>query len=137
MAQIIDLVGASFCFSLFFLLLDLLVARRILVIGGDWVAHPSNIAARRILVKYPLLAVVSGEGSPEPPSIRMYKLMESLLQLFHHTEASFCFPLLLYEKGFFKGYVSTLSVSFSCVHLEDEEAVRIWMDHISLFFLVR
>jgi hypothetical protein len=107
------------------------------MIGGDWVAHPSNTAARRILVTHPLLAAVSGEGSPEPPGIRMYKPMESLLQLFHHTWASFCFPLLLQEGGFIKGYVSTLSVSFSCVHLEDEEAARIWMEHISLFFLLR
>jgi hypothetical protein len=60
-----------FFFSLFFLLPDLSVARRILVIGGDWVGHPSNTAARRILVIYPLLAAVSGEGSLEPPGIRM------------------------------------------------------------------
>jgi hypothetical protein len=33
MAQIIDLVGRKLCFSLFFLHLDLSVARRILVIG--------------------------------------------------------------------------------------------------------
>jgi hypothetical protein len=109
------------------------------VIGGDWVAHPSDTAARRILVTYPLLVAVSGEGSLEPPGIRMYKPTKSLLQFLHHTWASFCFPLLLQEEGFFKGYVSTLSVLFflSCVHLEDEEAARIWMDHISLFFLVR
>jgi hypothetical protein len=137
MAQRLDLVGASFCFSLFFLLHNLSVARRILVIGGDWVAHPSNTAARRILVTYPLLAAVSVESSPEPPGMRMYKPTESLLQLFRHTLASFFFPLLLWEERFFKGYVSTLSVSFSCVHLEDEEAARIWMEHISLFFLVR
>jgi hypothetical protein len=30
---------------------------------GDWVAHPSNTAARRILVTYSFLAVVSREGS--------------------------------------------------------------------------
>jgi hypothetical protein len=137
MAQRIDLVGRNFCFSLFFLLLDLSVARRILSTGGDWVAHPSNTAARRILVTYPLLAAVSGKGSPEPPGIRMYKPTESLLQLFHHTWANFCYPLLLQEERFFRGHVSTLSVSFSCVHLEDEEATRIWMEHISLFFLVR
>jgi hypothetical protein len=65
------LYGARFCFSLFFLLLDLLVARTILVIGGDWVAHPSNIVAGRILVTYSFRVAVSGEGSPEPPSIRM------------------------------------------------------------------
>jgi hypothetical protein len=35
---------------------------------GDWVAHLSNTAARKILVTYPLLAVVSEEGSPEPPT---------------------------------------------------------------------
>jgi hypothetical protein len=35
------------------------------------------------------------------------------------------------------GYVSTLSISFSFVNLEDEEAARIWIEHISLFFLVR
>jgi hypothetical protein len=33
---------------------------------GDWVAHPSNTAARRILVTYLFLAAMSGEGSPEP-----------------------------------------------------------------------
>jgi hypothetical protein len=81
---------------------------------------------------YPLLAAVSREGNPKPPGIRMYKPTESLLQLFHHTWASFCFPLLLQEEGFSKGYVSTLSVSFSYIHLEDEEAAR-----ISLFFLIR
>jgi hypothetical protein len=109
------------------------------VIEGDWVAHPSNMAARRILVMYPFHVAVSGEGSPEPPGIRMYKPTESLLQLVRQTWASFCFPLLLQEEGFFKGYVSTLSVLFflSCVHLEDEEAARIWVEHISLFFLVR
>jgi hypothetical protein len=107
-AQRIDLVGQKLLLSLFFLLLDLSVAKRILVIGGDWVAHPSNTAARRILLTYPLLAAVSGEGSPKPPSIRMNKPMESLLQLFRHTWASFCFPLLLQEVGFFKGYVSTV-----------------------------
>jgi hypothetical protein len=57
--------------SLFFLLLDLSVARRILVIGGDWVAHPSNTAAGRILVIYSFRVAVSGKGSPEPPGIRM------------------------------------------------------------------
>jgi hypothetical protein len=31
------------------------------MIGGDWVAHPSNTGARRILVTYPLLAAVSGD----------------------------------------------------------------------------
>jgi hypothetical protein len=71
MAQRIDLVGRKFLLSLFFLLLDLSVARRILVIGGDWVAHPSDTAARRIFVTYLLLVVVSREGSPEPPGIRM------------------------------------------------------------------
>jgi hypothetical protein len=30
---------------------------------GDWVAHPSNTVARRILVTYPLLVAVSGEGN--------------------------------------------------------------------------
>jgi hypothetical protein len=65
------LYGASFCFSLFFLLLDLSVARRILVIGGDWVAHPSNTVARRILVAYSFLVAMSGVSSPEPPGIRM------------------------------------------------------------------
>jgi hypothetical protein len=72
------------------------------VIGGDWVAHPSNTAARRILVTYPLLVAVSGEGSPEPPGIRMNKPTESLLQLFRHTWASFCFPLLLQEEVFLR-----------------------------------
>jgi hypothetical protein len=100
MAQRIDLVGRKLCFSLFFLLLDLSVARRILVIGGDWVAHPSNTATKRILVTYPFHVAVSGEGSPEPPGIRMYKPTESLLQLLRHTWASFCFPLLLQEEGF-------------------------------------
>jgi hypothetical protein len=38
---------------------------------GDWVAHPSKTAAGRILVTYPLLAALSGDGSPEPPGIRM------------------------------------------------------------------
>jgi hypothetical protein len=38
---------------------------------GDWVAHPSNTAARRILVTYFFIAAVSGECSPEPPGIRM------------------------------------------------------------------
>jgi hypothetical protein len=38
---------------------------------GDWVAHPSNTAARRIVVTYSFYAVVSGEGSAEPPGIRM------------------------------------------------------------------
>jgi hypothetical protein len=70
MAQIIDLVGASFCFSLFFLL-DLSVARRILVIGGDWVAHPLNTSARRILVTYSFLVAMSGVCSAEPPGIKM------------------------------------------------------------------
>jgi hypothetical protein len=41
------------------------------VIGGNWVAHPSNIAARRILVTYSFLVAVSGVGSLEPPGIRM------------------------------------------------------------------
>jgi hypothetical protein len=51
----------------------------------DWVAHPSNTAARRILVPYSntaarrmlvtysFLAAVSGEGSLEPPGIRKNK----------------------------------------------------------------
>jgi hypothetical protein len=38
---------------------------------GDWVGHPFDTVARRILVTYPLLAAVSGVGSPEPPGIRM------------------------------------------------------------------
>jgi hypothetical protein len=38
---------------------------------GDWVAHPSNTAARRILVTYSFRAALPGEGSPEPPGIRM------------------------------------------------------------------
>jgi hypothetical protein len=58
-----------------------------------------------------------------------------MLKLFRHAWASFCFPLLHQEEGFFKGYVSTLSVSFSCVHLKDEEEAETWMEHISLFFL--
>jgi hypothetical protein len=117
MAQSIGLVGHKLL--LFSLLppLDLSVARRILVIGSDWVAYPSNTAARRIFVTYPFHVAVSGEGSPEPPGIRMYKPMEILLQLLRHTCASFCFTLLLQEEGFFKGYVSTLFVSLSCVHL--------------------
>jgi hypothetical protein len=41
------------------------------VIGGDCLAHPSNIATGRILVTYSFRVAVSGEGSPEPPSIRM------------------------------------------------------------------
>jgi hypothetical protein len=41
------------------------------VIGGDWVAHPSNTVARRILVTYSFLVAVFGVGSPEPPGIRM------------------------------------------------------------------
>jgi hypothetical protein len=45
------------------LLLDLPVARRILVIGADWVAHPSNTVARRILVTYSFLVAMSGVGS--------------------------------------------------------------------------
>jgi hypothetical protein len=38
---------------------------------GDWVPHPSNTVARGILVTYPLLAAVSGEGSLGPPGIKM------------------------------------------------------------------
>jgi hypothetical protein len=80
------------------------LATRIEVEGGEelegWVAHPSNTTARRILVTYPLLVAMSGEGSPEPPGIRMNKPMESLLQLFRHTWASFCFPLLLRRRAF-------------------------------------
>jgi hypothetical protein len=53
------------------LLLDLSVARRILVVRGYWVAHPSNTVAERILVTYSFRVAVSGEGSPEPPGIRM------------------------------------------------------------------
>jgi hypothetical protein len=103
---------------------------------GDWVAHLSNTAARRILVTYPLLAAVSGEGSPEPPSIRKNKPMESMLQLFLHAWAFFAFPFSSRRRYFFKGYVSTLSISFSCVHLKYVEEARIWMEHISsLFFL--
>jgi hypothetical protein len=66
-----DLVGRKLL--LFSLLppLDLSFARRILVIEGDWVAHPSNTAARRILVIYSFLVAVSGVGSPKPPGIRM------------------------------------------------------------------
>jgi hypothetical protein len=45
------------------------------VIGGDWVAHPSNTAARRILVTYSFLVAVSGVGSPEPPGIRINKFI--------------------------------------------------------------
>jgi hypothetical protein len=41
------------------------------VTGGDWDAHPSNTATRRILVTYSFLVAVSGEGSPELPGIRM------------------------------------------------------------------
>jgi hypothetical protein len=41
------------------------------VIGGDWVAHPSNTAVRRILVTYSFLVAMSGVGSPEPPGIRI------------------------------------------------------------------
>jgi hypothetical protein len=41
------------------------------VIGDDWVAHPSNTTARRILVTYSFHVVVSGVGSPKPPDIRM------------------------------------------------------------------
>jgi hypothetical protein len=51
---------------------------------GDWVAHPSNTAANRILVTYPLLTAVSGQSSPEPLGIRMNKPIESLLQLLSH-----------------------------------------------------
>jgi hypothetical protein len=67
-AQRIDLVG---CKLLLFLVLDLSVARRILVIGCDWVAHPSNTVAGRILVTYSFRVAMSGENSPEPPGIRM------------------------------------------------------------------
>jgi hypothetical protein len=38
---------------------------------GDWVAHPSNTAAKRILVTYFFLAAMTGEGIPEPPGTRM------------------------------------------------------------------
>jgi hypothetical protein len=47
---------------------------------GDWVAHPSNTAARRILVIYSFLAAVSGEGSPQPLGIRNNKPTESMLE---------------------------------------------------------
>jgi hypothetical protein len=71
MAQRIDLIGRKlFLFSLI-PPLDLSVARRILVIGGDWVAHPSNTTARRILVTYSFHIAVSGVGCPGPPGIRM------------------------------------------------------------------
>jgi hypothetical protein len=59
---------------------------------GDWVAHPSSTASRKILVINSLLVAVSGEGSPKPPGIRKNKPTESLLQLFRHVWASFCFP---------------------------------------------
>jgi hypothetical protein len=42
---------------------------------GDWVAHPSSIAARKILVIYQR----SGEGSPESPCIRKNKPTERLV----------------------------------------------------------
>jgi hypothetical protein len=46
---------------------------------GDWVAHPSNTAARRILTTYPLLAAVSGESSKETLGSRMNNPMELIL----------------------------------------------------------
>jgi hypothetical protein len=71
MAQRIDLVGRKLLLFSLLLLLNLSVARRILVIGGDWVAHPSNTVARRILMTNSFLVAMSGVGSPEPPGIRM------------------------------------------------------------------
>jgi hypothetical protein len=73
-----------------------------------------------------LLALVSGEGSPEPSSIRKNKPTESLLQLFHHTWASFCFPLLLQEEGFLRDMFPPflyLSLVLICKH---EEEAKIW-----------
>jgi hypothetical protein len=84
---------------------------------GDWVAHPSNIAARRILVTYPLLTVVSGEGSPEPPGIRMNKPTESLLQLFHHTWLPFAFLFSSRRRDFLRDMFPPslyLSLVFTC-----------------------
>jgi hypothetical protein len=84
MVQRIDLVGRKL------LLFSLLPPPRSLSCYknscdmGDWVAHPSNTAARRILVTYPLLAAVSGEGSLEPLGIRTNKPTESLLHLLSH-----------------------------------------------------
>jgi hypothetical protein len=42
-------------------------------------------AKGKILVTYSFRVAMSGEGSPEPPGIRMNKPTESLLQLFCHT----------------------------------------------------
>jgi hypothetical protein len=93
----------------------------------DWVAHPSNTAARNILVTYLLLVPVFVEGSPEPPGIKKNKPTESLLQLFHHAWASFYFSLVLQEEGIFLRDMFPpslyLSLVFTCKH---EEEARIW-----------
>jgi hypothetical protein len=89
---------------------------------GDWVAHPSNTAARKILVIYSLLTAVSGEGSTKPPDIRKNKPTESLHQLFHHSWASFSFPLLLQEEGFLRDMFPPslyLSLVLTCKHEEE------------------
>jgi hypothetical protein len=56
---------------------------------GDWVSHPSSTAARRILVTYIFLAVVSGEGSLKPPRIRMNNFILYLMIIVFQDEQSF------------------------------------------------
>jgi hypothetical protein len=92
---------------------------------GDWVAHPSSTAARKVLVINFLLAAVSGEGRPEPPGIKKNKPTESLLQLFCHAWAYFCFPSSR-RRDFLRDMFPPslyLSLVLTCKH---EEEARIW-----------
>jgi hypothetical protein len=125
MAQRIDLVGCKF------LLFSLLPPPQSLSCYknscdvGDWVAHSSSTATRKILVIYSLLIAVSGEGSREPPGFRKNKPTESLLQLFCHTWASFCFPSSRCRDFLWDMFPHSLYLLLvlTCKH---EEEARIW-----------
>jgi hypothetical protein len=91
MAQRIDLVG---CKLLLFSLLPRprsLSCRKNSCDMGDWVAHPSNTTAKRIFVTYSFRAAVSGEGSPEPPGVRMNNfILCPMIIVFRMNNASSC-----------------------------------------------
>jgi hypothetical protein len=64
---------------------------------GDWVAHPCNTAAKRILVTYFFLAAVSWEGSPEPLGIKVNNfILCPMIIVFGMNNPSSCVQWLLF-----------------------------------------
>jgi hypothetical protein len=89
---------------------------------GDWVAHPSNTVARKILVTHPLLTAVSGEGSQNLLALGRTSQREACCSFFVTLGLRFAFPFSSRRRDFFKGYVSPslyLSLVFTCKHKED------------------